>query len=423
VDSQLIRRALALLLAPLVAACASSPPRGSAAATTTIALVGGRVQPDPNSTVIENGIVLTDGGTITAVGARSAVSVPTGARVLDCAGATVLPGFWNSHVHFTRAAFRGAASAPPAQLTAALSAMLTSRGVVHAVDTGSYLRDTLALRSRIETGEIAGPSILTAGSSLAPAGGSPYYILPARLPEAASAEDAAAIVERELDDGSDVVKLFTGSWARRDAIVVMPLDVVRAAVAVAHRRGKLVIAHPSNSAGARAAIEGGVDILAHTFPSELDGRPWDRSLPPLMRERGMSLIPTLKLFRYELTRAGAPPELIDRVTGNARAQLRSFAQLGGQVLFGTDVGYMTDDDPTDEYVAMQDAGLGYRAIVAALTTAPAARFGAAQRTGRLATRTAADVVVVDGRPEDDIRALARVRLVLRDGRVIYERAR
>src|SRR5262249_43703202 len=267
-----------LLLVPMVAACASSPPRGSGAATTTIALVGGRVQLDPNAPVIENGIVLTDGVAISAVGARSAVSVPTGARVLDCAGATVLPGFWNSQVEFTRAVFRSAASAPPAQLTAALSAMLSSRGVVHAVDTGSYLRDTLALRSRIETGEIAGPSILTAGSGLAPAGGRPYYILPARLPEAASAADAAAIVERELDEGSDVVKLFTGSWARRDAIIIMPVEVVRAAVGVAHRRGKLVIAHPSNSAGARAAIEGGVDILAHTFPSELDGRPWDRAL-------------------------------------------------------------------------------------------------------------------------------------------------
>jgi imidazolonepropionase-like amidohydrolase len=289
------------------------------------------------------------------------------------------------------------------------------------VDTGSYLPDTLALRSRIESGEIAGPSIRTAGSGLAPVGGSPYYILPARLPEAASAEEAAAIIERTLDAGADVVKLFTGSWARRDAIVVMPVDVVRGAVGAAHRRGKLVIAHPSNSAGARAAIEGGVDILAHAFPSELDGRPWDRALPPLMRERGMAMIPTLKLFVYELKRSGLPPAIVARVTGNARDQLRAFAELGGPVLFGTDVGYMADDDPTDEYVAMQEAGLGYPAILAALTTAPAARFGA-RRTGRLVAGMAADIVVVDGRPDDDIRALARVRLVLRNGRVIYERA-
>jgi imidazolonepropionase-like amidohydrolase len=423
VDSALIRRVLALMVVPLAVACGSTMPAHDAPrAAGTLVLTRGRVQPDPGRAAIEDGVVVIDGGTITAVGARSTVGAPARARVLDCAGATVLAGFWNSHVHFTGTAFRDAASAPAAQLASALRTMLVSHGVVHAVDTGSFLRDTLALRSRIETGEIAGPSIRTAGAGLAPAGGSPYYILPARLPEAASAEDAAAIVERELDEGSDVVKLFTGSWARRDAIVVMPVDVVRAAVTVAHRRGKLVFAHPSNSAGARAAIEDGVDILAHTFPSELDGRPWDRALPPLMRERGMALIPTLKLFAYELARAGLPPAVVERVTGNAREQLRAFAQLGGQVLFGTDVGYMTDDDSTDEYVAMQGAGLTYPAILAALTTAPAARFGVT-RTGRLATGMAADVVVVDGRPEDDIRALNRVRLVLRNGRLIYERAR
>ena len=419
----MIRRALVLVLVVAATACVSTPPRPSEpTAQAMLALVGGRVQAHPETAAIDDAVVLISGDTIAAVGARSQVGVPTGARVIDCAGATVLAGFWNSHVHFTRAAFRDAASAPSAQLEGALRTMLTSRGVVHAVDTGSFLQDTLALRRRIEAGEVAGPAILTAGAGLAPAGGSPYYILPARLPEAATAEEATAIVQRELDDGSDVVKLFTGSWARPDAIVVMPVDVVRAAVAVAHRRGNLVIAHPSNSAGARAAIEGGVDILAHAFPSELDGRPWDRALPSLMSARGMALIPTLKLFSYELTRAGLPPAVIERVTRNAREQLLAFRELGGQVLFGTDVGYMADDDPTDEYVAMQAAGLAYPAILAALTAAPAARFGAAKRTGRLAKGMAADVAVVDGRPDRDIRALSRVRLVLRNGRVIYERA-
>jgi imidazolonepropionase-like amidohydrolase len=218
------------------------------------------------------------------------------------------------------------------------------------------------------------------------------------------------------------VKLFTGSWARRDAIVVMPVDLVRAATGVAHRRSKVVIAHPSNSAGARAAIEGGVDILAHTFPSELDRRPWDRALPGMMRERGMALVPTLKLWPYELRKVALPQSIVDIVLGNGQAQLRAFAELGGQVLFGTDVGYMTDFDPTDEYVYMQQAGLSYARILAALTTAPAARFGAAARTGRLAAGLDADVVVLDGHPAEDIRALGRVRATLRSGQIIYRRA-
>jgi imidazolonepropionase-like amidohydrolase len=196
---------------------------------------------------------------------------------------------------------------------------------------------------------------------------------------------------------------------------------VRAATDAAHRRGKLVFAHPSNSAGARAAIEGGVDVLAHTFPTELDGRPWDRALPGMMRERGMSLVPTLKLFPYELRRLGLPANVVEIVEGNAQAQLRAFAELGGPVLFGTDVGYMTDYDPTDEYVYMARAGLGYAQILSSLTTAPAARFGATARTGRLAPGLDADIVVVDGDPAADIGALVHVRSTLRRGQVIYGR--
>ncbi len=64
----------------------------------------------------------------------------------------------------------------------------------------------------------------------------------------------------------------------------------------------------------------------------------------------MALIPTLKLWPYELAKAGAPAEATRAVLGTAQAQLRAFTDLGGEVLFGTDVGYMKEYDPTDEYV-------------------------------------------------------------------------
>jgi imidazolonepropionase-like amidohydrolase len=346
------------------------------------ALTGGRVLPSPQAAAIPDGVVLIEDATITAVGAREAVRVPPGPRVIDCSGGTVTAGFWNSHVHFTGPAFRAADTASSESLAAALRAMFTSYGVVHVVDTGSYLPNTLALRRRIESGEVPGPSILTAGSGFAPAGGSPYYILPAKIPELTRPEDAV-LVDAELARGGDIIKLFTGSWATPSSIVVMPVDVVRAAVEVGHRRGRLVFAHPSNSPGARAAIEGGVDVLAHTFPTSLDGSPWDRALPAMMKERGMALIPTLKLWPYELRRAGLSAELVELVLGNGVAQTRAFAELGGLLLFGTDVGYMTDYDPTEEFVYLQRAGLAPAQILAMLTTAPADRFGRV-RTGRLA---------------------------------------
>ena len=404
----------------LAAACTgervSAPPPGP-----VVALVGGRVQTAPEAAAIDDGVVVIEGGKIRAVGRRGEVAVPAGALSLDCAGATVSAGFWNSHVHFTQPVWNDAGSAPAERLAEGLRAMLTSRGFVRVVDLGSYPPNTAALRRRVESGEIAGPAILTAGGGLAPAGGSPFYIRPSKLPELSSRDDAERMVTVMIGLGADAIKLFTGSYAERTKIIVMPVAIVRAATDEAHRRGRIVLAHPSNSPGARAALEGGVDVLAHTFPSEADG-PWDRALPGQMRERGMGLIPTLKLWPYELQKFGLPAEAQQRLL-RGQAQLKAFAEAGGQVLFGTDVGYMTDYDPADEYAYMQQAGLTYPQILAALTTAPAARFGLAARTGRLGPGLDGDVTVVDGEPERDIRALARVRYALRGGRLIYDRNR
>lgn len=415
-----MRRLGAWLALAIVAAARAVTPAGSPERQTSIALVGGRVQPSPDAAAIPDGAVIVEGGVITTVGPRSDVRVPPGATVIDCAGGAVLAGFWNNHVHFLEPVWNDAATAPAERLAGALRAMLTSYGVVHALDTGSGPQTTLALRRRVTSGEIPGPTIMTTGAYLVPEGGSPFYIR-SRLPELKSAAMAAASVDGAIDTGADGIKILTGSFASARSIVVMPLEHARAVTEAAHRRGTFVIAHPSNSAGARVAIEGGVDILAHTFPAQLDGRPWDRALPGLMVERRVALVPTLKLVPDDLRRLGLPPAVIQLLLGNAQAQLRAFADAGGQVLFGTDVGYLRDYDPTDEYVLMQQAGLSYARILAALTTAPAERFGAATRAGRLARGFAADVVVVDGNPASDIRALAKVRYTLRAGRVIFAR--
>ena len=290
----------------------------------------------------------------------------------------VTAGFWNSHVHFSEPQFLSADARPAAQLADDLQAMLTRYGFVWVVDTGSDLRNTLLIRRRIESGEVAGPSIVIAGGLFVPKDGQPFYIPPdILLPELVDPGDAQAMIDETLNQGADAIKLMTGSWVRRDSVilvVLMPVDAVRAATAAAHQRGKLVIAHPSSSAGAEAAIDGGVDVLAHTFPDESDGL-WDRSLPLRMKQADMALIPTIKLWKFELEMSGAPQHWINRWVGVAQEQVRAFAGADGQILFGTDVGSMTDYDPTDEYVYMEGAGLSFAQILASLTTAPAERFG------------------------------------------------
>jgi imidazolonepropionase-like amidohydrolase len=221
-------------------------------------------------------------------------------------------------------------------------------------------------------------------------------------------------------EGADAIKLFTGSYAAPTRIVPMPLDIVRAATAEAHRHGRLVLAHPSNDEGLEAALDGGVDVLAHTAP---DGGTWGPALLRRMTRAHLALIPTLKLWTFELSRRGADSAAVQRLLEVPIGQLRAYVRAGGEVLFGTDVGYMTDYDPTDEYVYMQRAGMSFRQILTALTTAPARRFAlpADHTTGRVERGLDADIVVLDGNPALDIRAFSRVRYVLRQGREIYSR--
>ena len=225
------------------------------------------------------------------------------------------------------------------------------------------------------------------------------------LPQPRTPDEAAGIIRQSVEAGTDVVKLFTGSWVARGQVVPMPLDVATRAVAEAHRLGRLVFTHPSNVAGLEVALAARVDILAHAV-EDTDG------LTPehlrRMAQQKMSLVPTLKLF-------GGSTD-IDRAI---LVEVRDYARSGGQILFGTDVGYLTDYDPSDELDAMARAGLSWQEILASLTTNPAARFGESARRGRIVKGLDGDLVVLGSDPAAAVRAFADVRRTIRAGRVIY----
>ena len=130
-----------------------------------------------------------------------------------------------------------------------------------------------------------------------------------------------------------------------------------------------------------------------------------------MRRQNVAVIPTLMLF------AGG------RYLFDVLDELRDYARSGGQILFGTDVGYLTAYDPTDEYVLMASAGLGWREILASLTASPAGRFGEAGRRGKVSAGMDADLVVLDADPVKDVRAFATVRHTIRAGVLIYSKPR
>jgi imidazolonepropionase-like amidohydrolase len=81
---------------------------------------------------------------------------------------------------------------------------------------------------------------------------------------------------------------------------------------------------------------------------------------------------------------------------------------------------MSDYDPADEYALMEEAGMSVRHILASLTTTPAAQFQETKERGRVAPGLAADLVVLNGDPSKNVRALADVRYTFRGGKLIYQ---
>lgn len=174
---------LALAIIPLI--CTANPSSGRLTSNEfqnadnsvpPIVLLGARIYVSPFQGPIGDGVVIIRGGKIAAAGTRAQVPVPEGMGILDCTGMTIMAGFQNSHVHFSESKWNDAGKLPADQLTSQLREMFTRYGFTSVVDLGSYLQNTEVLRKRIDSGEVAGPRILTAGSPLYPPNGVPYYV-------------------------------------------------------------------------------------------------------------------------------------------------------------------------------------------------------------------------------------------------------
>jgi len=403
---------LSLLMLPILlshVAPIALAAEGPVPALQDLVLQGGKVYPSPTGSAIDNAVVLIQNGRIAAVGGRDELKIPKSARVIDCTGKVVVAGFWNSHVHFEDG-WAGAANAPAGGIETHLQEMLTRWGFTTVWDLGSDPFNTLALRQRIESGEIPGPQILMAGD-IFPKNGHPVY-LPAemQLPEAATPQEAQAMAQRYMKMGLDGMKLFTGAFMGDKPVVNMDTAIVKAAVDVAHAEGKPAFAHPQNYAGVDNALAGGVDILAHTIPNE--GHFTSEELAR-MKQQHTALTPTLTLW----TTVVSDPVIANKLVDAGVSELKAYYSEGGTILFGTDVGFQSKYDTTQEYEFMGRA-MPWRDVLASLTTNPSAYFKQPAK-GMVEKGMNADLVVLDADPAADVRNLAKVAYTIRGGKIIY----
>ncbi|HWC99387.1 MAG TPA: amidohydrolase family protein [Candidatus Sulfopaludibacter sp.] len=377
----------------------------------------------PGLPAVRDGAILTGGDRIVAVGRTSDV-VSAGMRgrpeVYDCTGLTITAGFWNSHVHMIPPPLLHVEKQLPGVVNAQLKTMFNRWGFTTVFDLASVLANTNQIRRRIAAGMFIGPRILTTGEPIWAE--VPIYVerfIAANhiaMPATSSASDARTRVDQQLRDGADAIKIFAGSIEASE-VVLLPRDIAEAAVDEAHRNHRLVFSHPSSIKGVELSLDSGADILAHV--STFEG-PWPPALVKRMVAAHISLIPTLTLFDVEEAKSQASRQQTQEVVGLAVSQLRSYKAAGGQVLFGTDIGYIDHYDTAEEFRLMAEAGMSFPEILASMTTTPATRFGYGDHSGRIAVGMEADLAVLKADPAADITALAHVMYTIRAGRVIFD---
>jgi imidazolonepropionase-like amidohydrolase len=299
--------------------------------------------------------------------------------------------------------------------------MFNRWGFTTVFDIASVLDNTLALRRRIESGELRGPRIFTVGEPI-------WTIEPVyardflrqnhiHIENTGTPEQAITLVRDHAARGANGIKLFTGSDQGHGEVALLPLATAKAAVNEAHHHGMPVFAHPTNVQGVRVAIDSGVDVLAHTLPQS---PPWTPEFTRQLKRANLSLIPTLTLFDVEGRKANIPDQQRTAWIAQMVDQLRAYSAAGGDILFGTDIGYTDHYDTTLEFTLMSQAGMNYRQILASLTTNPARKFGDSGHSGRIAKDMNADLVILSNDPAQDVTAYSKVRFTIRNGKVLYQ---
>jgi imidazolonepropionase-like amidohydrolase len=114
-----------------------------------------------------------------------------------------------------------------------------------------------------------------------------------------------------------------------------------------------------------------------------------------------------------MTKDNSSPQDTEFVLNRVINQLAAYSKAGGEILFGTDIGYIDQYDTTEEFALMTQAGLTFEQQLASLTTSPARRFGQQSHSGRLAKGYDADLTVFEGK------SFSKVRYTIRKGARIF----
>jgi imidazolonepropionase-like amidohydrolase len=299
------RFALAAFAVAVVNLSAQSP-------SATTAIVGGTLIDGNGGPALADSVVLISGARITAVGARSAVTIPSEATRIDARGQWILPGFIDTNVHLSlyggqndryETLVRYQSRQDDIVLEAAQIDL--SHGITTVRDSYGALIPLTKVRDAINRGEQAGARILAAGNILGWSG--PYsfsfsrvmgqltlfqeqmndYIAQGGGEElmAMAPEELRAAMNAYLDKGPDFIKFGGTSHFSEPTFIGFSADAQKVIVDEAHRRNRFAETHATSVEGLRMALAAGVDGIQH--PELLDGRDIPDDIVTIMKQRGI----------------------------------------------------------------------------------------------------------------------------------------
>jgi len=367
----------------------------------------------------DNWVVLVRGEKIEAAGPVGSITAPAGAKIVDLAGLTLMPGLIEAHSHMLLHPYsetvwndqvaRESLSLRVARATNHLRNTLQA-GFTTVRDLGTEGAGyaDVGLKQAVEQGIIPGPRMIVvtraivATGSYGPKGYASEWTVPQGAEEADGIDSLTRVVRDQIGHGADWIKIYADyRWGKSGAAPTFSLDEIKLVVETAKSAGIPVAAHATTAEGMRRATLAGVETIEH-------GDGGTPEVFRLMKEHNVALCPTLAIA------SGANVE-------RKRAAFRAALDAGVTIASGSDVGVFAHGDNAREIEAMVNFGMPLIDALRSATSIDARVLHLADKIGAVKPGLLADVIAVDGDPTKDVGALRKVRFVMKGGVVYREK--
>jgi imidazolonepropionase-like amidohydrolase len=371
--------------------------------------------------VIDNGFLEVENGKIKALGSmQDYSSAADSAEVIDCKGMSLMPGMINSHAHLAWDGVHDLArqsmdDRPEISAYKSATNMLKNlrAGVTLVRDLGMNQTNFFA-KQAVEQGIFPGPRLLICGEAIIQTGGHTYWC----CREASGADEMRRAVREQVRGGADLIKIM----ACHDTLEFTDAEL-EAVIDESHRNGLPITAHATYNDCIRRVAEFGVDCVEHggsmtdeTIQILVDkGIPIVTTFAPLVMQADEVIARKFNIPEWKIE------ERKKAVANPARyAGLVKAAEAGVPIAFGTDAGSpaVGHEIVAPELKFMVKVGVvadNYAALRSA-TSVAAKINGMEDKIGTLEIGKAADLIVIDGNPLDNLDALEQVQMTFIAGK-------